>query len=200
MPEVENTSPETRDLILATAEAHLRRFGYARTTVSEIARACGMSHANVYRFFKTKADIIDAVVARALGDTEKALAKVMKQSKPASELLEAYILELYRSKRSQASTDPEIFEALSAILQAHRNVIEQHLVHIYASVKEILNRGAQSGEFKIIDIDRATHAVLDATLKFRHPLLMADANDSPTEEQVTTVAKLLIAALSIGFI
>lgn len=80
MPEVENTNPETRDLILATAEAHLRRFGYARTTVSEIARACGMSHANVYRFFKTKADIIDAVVARSLGDTEKALAKVMKQS------------------------------------------------------------------------------------------------------------------------
>lgn len=62
MAQAERTAQETRELILVTVEAHLRRYGYARTTVSEIARACGMSHANVYRFFKTKADIVDAVI------------------------------------------------------------------------------------------------------------------------------------------
>ena len=62
MPEAE-TNLETRDLILAIAEAHLRRFD-GSTNYS----ACGMSHANVYRFFKTKADIIyiDVVVERSL--------------------------------------------------------------------------------------------------------------------------------------
>ncbi|MBW4636302.1 MAG: TetR/AcrR family transcriptional regulator [Iphinoe sp. HA4291-MV1] len=73
MAQAERTAEETRELILATAEVHLRRYGYARTTISEIARACKMSHANVYRFFKTKADVMDAVVERWFSGIEQAL-------------------------------------------------------------------------------------------------------------------------------
>lgn len=61
MAPAERTASETRELILATAEVSLSRYSYTRTTVSEIARACKMSHANVYRFFKTKADVMNAI-------------------------------------------------------------------------------------------------------------------------------------------
>ena len=39
-------------------------------TGADIARAMGMSHANVYRFFKTKAEILDAIVDDWLSKVE----------------------------------------------------------------------------------------------------------------------------------
>ena len=40
--------------IIATAEKLFREIGYQKTTVADIARALGMSPANVYRFFDSK--------------------------------------------------------------------------------------------------------------------------------------------------
>ena len=41
--------------LLAIATDHIRRFGAARVTVVAVAEEAGMSHANVYRFFASKA-------------------------------------------------------------------------------------------------------------------------------------------------
>jgi DNA-binding NarL/FixJ family response regulator len=43
-----------------TAERLFRQFGYQKTTVADIAAALGMSPANIYRFFASKAAIKDA--------------------------------------------------------------------------------------------------------------------------------------------
>ncbi|MBE9191211.1 TetR family transcriptional regulator [Gloeocapsopsis crepidinum LEGE 06123] len=196
----DRTVQETRALILTTAEAHLRRYGYARTTVSEIARACGMSHANVYRFFKAKADIIDAVIEQWLRQTEIALQAIATQQIPAVAKLKAYVLELYRIKRQECATEQELFETFTTILQEHRTVVAQHIQAIRAILKEILRSGVQTGELQIIDLERATNAVWDATLKFHHPLLVVDTIDEPSEEQAHTILDLLIVALKMGCI
>src|SRR5947209_18065880 len=57
-------SPLTRDRILATAEDVIRRFGPAKATVVDVARALGVSHAAVYRHVATKAELRDLVVGR----------------------------------------------------------------------------------------------------------------------------------------
>src|SRR5260370_8707322 len=56
--------PLTRDRILATAEDVIRRFGPAKATVVDVARALGVSHAAVYRHVATKAQLRDLVVGR----------------------------------------------------------------------------------------------------------------------------------------
>jgi AcrR family transcriptional regulator len=62
MPPVD--APLTRDRILATAEDVIRRFGPAKATVVDVARALGVSHAAVYRHVATKAELRDLVVGR----------------------------------------------------------------------------------------------------------------------------------------
>ncbi|YAF94806.1 MAG: TetR/AcrR family transcriptional regulator [Nodularia sp. CChRGM 3473] len=198
MEPAEHPAQKTRELILATAEAHLRRYGYARTTVSEIARACKMSHANVYRFFKTKAEIIDAVIERWLTGIEQALSAIAHQENSADERLHAYVLELHRIKRAKLSNDVELFEALIAIVEADRQVVERHL-HILSSIlQEILVSGVQRGEFQITNIEQATTAVSAATIKFHHPLMIKESWDEATEQQICTVVKLLTTSLAAG--
>lgn len=45
---------ETRARILAAAERRFKHYGFAKTTIVDIASDCSMSHANVYRFFRNK--------------------------------------------------------------------------------------------------------------------------------------------------
>ena len=57
---------ETRERILAAAEDAAAAAWPAKTTVADVARALGMSHANVYRHFASKAELRDVVAERWL--------------------------------------------------------------------------------------------------------------------------------------
>ena len=54
----------TRCRIVDTAERLFRQFGYLKTTVGDIAAGLGMSSANIYRFFASKAAITEAVLQK----------------------------------------------------------------------------------------------------------------------------------------
>ena len=64
----------TQERILETAEDVLRRFGPAKATVVDVARALDVSHGSVYRHFLSKAALRDAVAERWLARISRAVA------------------------------------------------------------------------------------------------------------------------------
>src|SRR5437763_13131813 len=52
-----------RDKIVEAAGAHFRHYGYAKTTVSDLAKAIGFSKAYIYKFFQSKQAIGEAISA-----------------------------------------------------------------------------------------------------------------------------------------
>ena len=67
---------ETRDRILVEAMRLFKVYGYSKTTVADIADACRMSPANVYRFFTSKSAINNAICERFIADDEAALVAI----------------------------------------------------------------------------------------------------------------------------
>ncbi len=65
----------TADRILDAAEEVLTRYGPAKTTVVDVARALGVSHGSVYRHFASKAALRDAVTERWLARVSGPLAR-----------------------------------------------------------------------------------------------------------------------------
>jgi AcrR family transcriptional regulator len=60
--------PLTPEHILEAAEKVLRRFGPAKSTVVDVARALGVSHGSIYRHFPSKAALHDAVAEHWLAE------------------------------------------------------------------------------------------------------------------------------------
>ena len=78
-------APLTRDRILATAEDVIRRFGPAKATVVDVARALGVSHTAVYKHVASKAELRDLVVGRWVEATMPPLrAIVAERARPPS--------------------------------------------------------------------------------------------------------------------
>src|SRR4029079_4276095 len=57
---------DVRDQIVAAAEKHFSRYGYGKTTVSDLAQAIGFSKAYIYKFFDSKQAIGEAICAKTL--------------------------------------------------------------------------------------------------------------------------------------
>ena len=91
MTTVSPTKPESRaqeataKLILDTAQVLLRRYGEDKMTIMDIARALGMSHANVYRFYRNKSDILDAITNQWLTKVESFVEEIAHRPISAAE-------------------------------------------------------------------------------------------------------------------
>ena len=73
---------DVRTRILDAAVDQLRRHGPAKTGVVDVARALGISHAAVYRYFASKDELFDAVAERwltAVSSPLKAIAARQRQ-------------------------------------------------------------------------------------------------------------------------
>src|SRR5436305_13613736 len=67
-----------REQILEAAQEHFSRFGYEKTTVSDLAKSIGCSKAYIYKFFDSKQAIGEAICAKTIsamvGTVEEAVA------------------------------------------------------------------------------------------------------------------------------
>src|SRR4026209_1527317 len=55
-----------REQIVDAAGEHFSRYGYEKTTVSDLAKAIGFSKAYIYKFFDSKQAIGEAICAKTL--------------------------------------------------------------------------------------------------------------------------------------
>jgi AcrR family transcriptional regulator len=68
-----------RGNILEAAKKRFLHYGYAKTTMAEIAGDCNMSPGNLYRYFPGKLDIAEAISQEAGEKTLAMLRDVVKQ-------------------------------------------------------------------------------------------------------------------------
>lgn len=64
---------QTRDEIIEAARALFYRRSYARTSFSDIVKHTGIQRGNIYHYFKTKDDILDAVIEQLAREYQAAL-------------------------------------------------------------------------------------------------------------------------------
>src|SRR5271167_3586380 len=99
----------TPERILEVTEDVLRRFGLAKATVVDVARALDVSHGSVYRHFPSKASLRQAVAKRWLDRVSAPLRQITDSTEPAPARLERWLRTLCLAKQKKVSEDPEMF-------------------------------------------------------------------------------------------
>jgi AcrR family transcriptional regulator len=187
---------KTRARILAAAERRFKHYGYAKTTMVDIARDCAMSHANVYRFFRNKGDIVDAIAAGWLAKSEDVCREVARRPISAKRRLTEFILELHRWKKREYARSPRAYELLTMASHEGRPFIGVHLDVLHGILVEIIQAGNARGEFTVRNPGLAAEIVQYATARFCDPRSVARYSDEPLEAQAQDVMRVLLGGLS----
>ena len=187
--------PLTRERIVATAEEVIRRFGPAKATVVDVARALGVSHAAVYRHVATKAELRDLVVGRWMDTTMAPLRAIVLERGPAPERLRRLIDSLIAIKRRRAAGDPELFAAYRTLAADAQSVVIAHVEELAGLITEVIRSGVEEGTFRAVDPAAAGRALLAATCRFHHPAHAASWEDRGIDSDYDGVWQLLMQGL-----
>ena len=191
-------APLTLDRILSTAEDVIRRFGPAKATVVDVARALGVSHTAVYRHVATKAELRDLVVARWLETTILPLRAIASKKAPAVRRLRELIDALIAVKRRRSCEDPELFAAYLTLAAEAKSVIAAHVEEMSSLAASIIRAGVEEGTFRAVDPVSAGRAVLIATSRFHHPAHAAEWSDPDIDAAYNDVWELLMDGLRVA--
>jgi AcrR family transcriptional regulator len=185
----------TRQRILETAENLLRRFGLAKTTVVDVARALGVSHGSIYRHFPSKAALQDAVAERWLARKLMPLTPIANEDGPATERLRRWLDLLSSTARKSVLDDPELFETHKELAGAARDVVRAHIDHLVEQIAHIIRDGVAQGEFASDDPFISARAVLAATRLFHDPAHVAEWSDPDIDAAFDGVWSLILVGL-----
>ena len=186
---------KTRATIVRVAELLFKRYGYGKTTIVDIARECAMSHANVYRFFRNKAQLADAVAAVWLDRIVEAGKRAAQRPGSVRERLIGLSVELYLVKKREflrTKSAHELMAYAEVNGQPSVDVYRQRIRDIYAA---LIEEGRRDGELRDVDSDATAEGIMAATVLFSHPLLMEQFQDDDLEPKLRTVMDILTAGL-----
>ena len=185
----------TPERILEVTEDVLRRFGLAKATVVDVARALDVSHGSVYRHFPSKASLREAVAKRWLDRVNAPLLKIAEGSGPAPARLERWLRSMIAIKHKKVAEDPEMFATYLALAQEACKVVNAHKDGLVDQVAHILSDGVKQGAFQVADIKASARAVFDATTRFHHPAHSEEWSDPALSARIDDLLALLLKGL-----
>jgi AcrR family transcriptional regulator len=185
----------TPERILEVTEDVLRRFGLAKATVVDVARALDVSHGSVYRHFPSKASLRDAVAKRWLDRLNAPLQEIAESSGPAPARLERWLRTLFSLKRSKVCDDPEMFQTYLTLAREARGVVQAHRERLAEQIGRILSDGIKQGVFEVADVNVTARAIFDATVRYQHPAHAEEWSDPMCAARIDALLTLLLRGL-----
>jgi AcrR family transcriptional regulator len=185
----------TPERILEVTEDVLRRFGLAKATVVDVARALDVSHGSVYRHFPSKASLREAVAKRWLDRVNRPLEAIAQETGPAPARLERWLRALFAIKHKKVCDDPEMFATYLTLAREACKVVKAHKEQLVGQIVRILSDGVEQGAFEVIDADASARAIFDATIRFHHPAHADEWSDPALPARADAVLALLLRGL-----
>jgi AcrR family transcriptional regulator len=189
----------SRARILAAAQEVMLRHGPDKATVVDVARVLGVNHANVYKFFASKSELRRAVVEDWLARMDAPLARIVAQRASPEARLKRWLDAFVGARRRAWREEPELFLALRAIASEQPPAVwHTYKARIYASLATIVADGMALGIFKVSDAEKAAAALINANVRFYHPLHYREWADPGVDQAYKTLQELLLAGLTCG--
>ena len=182
--------------ILDAAEKRFRTYGFGKTTMAEVASDIDMSTANLYRYYETKLAIGSAMASRCFMERERFLTEVVNRPDlNAAERFETFVLEMLRYMHDQFSQQPKISELVDVIVTKRPDLIQNKIDSDKRLAAIVLQKGNESGEFDIDDVDEISTYVMSAIVKFSSPFFMPMFSIEELEKLAKGVVALILNGL-----
>ena len=185
-----------RDQIVEAAHEHFAHYGYAKTTVADLAREIGFSKAYIYRFFESKQAIGEAIVGECLDEIFTKAREAVESGRDANDKLRKFAKTVTSASIDVAFNDRKIYEVATHASSENWAPVQAYVELLQAFLEDILKEGRESGQFeRKTPIDETCRAIYYALLPFIDPLFLQRSIDLLPDAQ-TEVINLILRSLA----
>lgn len=189
---------DTRQQILDAAMARIKHYGYGKTTMAEIARDCGMSAGNIYRFFASKIDIAEAMARKLNLEINAANAALVRGTDSAPDKLHHFFTSALNTTYEKLDGDAKILEVAEVLAHERPTFANEEFAQERVYLVQILQQGIADGHFAPIENPNYIAEMMQsATMKFRYPQLWSKLTLPKLQRELDGVLALLLAGLTV---
>lgn len=187
---------DVRDQIVVAATEHFSRYGYGKTTVSDLAKSIGFSKAYIYKFFSSKQAIGESICTNCIDKIEADVRRAIEEADHPPEKLRRMFKEIVQASLRLFSGDRKLYE-IAAYAAAERwqatIIYEQNIKML---LQNILQEGRQTGDFeRKTPLDEMTTAIYLVMRPYLHPLMLQHNFDN-IEEAPIQLSNLVLRSLA----
>lgn len=189
--------------LLAIAADKLRDGGRQAVTVVSVAEIAGMTHANVYRYFQSKAALIDAVAAQWLKGLEATIASIAEGPDPVDDKLENLLSVIAHAQRDLLVENPNLFAVYADAAAGARVIYRRFRTRLRHLIERVIDEGIASAVFEIRDREQAITFVTDSTNRFIHPVSIQLDKKMPRDmfdTRLDIAIRVVLRALRSAFV
>jgi len=191
MPKTGLTTAQIRDRAIDVTMAQMRRHGFAKVRLVDIARELGVSHAALYIHFADRDALFDAVSERWLQALEASLAPICRKKKDPIASIHQWFLKLYRTKREKILNDPELYEAYSLAAKAQKPFFIDHLATMQGQLTDLVTQE----NITKYPVENAVDLLFETTTGFHNPVLVAFHGGENREPMLKNVLDVVLNGL-----
>lgn len=195
MPRTGLTAAEIKEKAVDATVVTMRREGFDKVRLTEIAKQLGVSHAALYAHFEDKAALLDAVSERWLVEIEASLDAISRRAgkSPAEKLL-AWFVALHRAKREKVLRDPELYKSFDAVANAKKPYVQRHMSVMRAQLVVLMKEAIATRRLRDASPEAMAEIVWESMMAFHHPKLVANH----IEQKREPLLKLVLESVSKG--
>ncbi|PEZ08151.1 TetR family transcriptional regulator [Bacillus sp. AFS018417] len=138
---------ERRNEILDTAERLFVSKGYMKTTVNDILREIGIAKGTFYHYFKSKEEVMDAIILRVV-NTDVAAAKKIASNPNIpviDKLFQILMAQMPKAGENKERMIEQFHQPNNA--EMHQKSLVQAIVHLTPVLTEVIEQGIKEGVF-----------------------------------------------------
>lgn len=185
-----------RDQIVKAARECFAHYGYAKTTVADLAREIGFSKAYIYRFFESKQAIGEAICGDCVDALFDQVREAVDQGQDATDKLRRFARTATTATVDLLFSDRKLYEIAVNASSENWEVARAYTERLQSLLEEILREGRESGEFeRKTPLDETCRSIFYALKPFIDPVFLERSLDLLPDAQ-NEVTGLVLRSLA----
>jgi AcrR family transcriptional regulator len=190
------TEHEVRAQIVDAATDYFGRYGYEKTTVSDLAKAIGFSKAYIYKFFDSKQAIGEVICANRLAAIIAAVNEAVAEPYGATEKFRRLFKTLVTAGSELFFADRKLYDIAAVAAAEPWPSVGGYELRIKDLLTQIVLQGRESGEFeRKTPLDETVNAIFLVMKPYFSPLLLQHNLDS-AQEATVQLSNLVLRSLA----
>jgi AcrR family transcriptional regulator len=188
---------ERRAQIIDAADILFREFGYRKSSVADISKAMGISTAYIYRFFKSKQAIGEAICASTLERMDEQLREVVLAEGSPTKRFRLFMQTALKLSYDLFVVQREVNDVVVAAVEGNWCTVGGHRKQLYGMLQRLVTEGRLAGEFeKKTPLDEVTDAIAEVILLYTSSRSMSDRSWDSLEKGLNATTSLILRSLA----